>query len=59
MNKLKEKYKAKIAELDARMEELKKIEFNDEVYDEMMSIMATTNRYLRAMGASEEELYDI
>lgn len=59
MNKLKEKYKAKIAELDARMEELKKMEFNDEVYDEMMSIMATTNRYLRAMGASEEELYDI
>ena len=59
MNKLKEKYKAKIAELDARMEELKKMEFNDEVYDEMMSIMATTNRYLRAMGTSEEELYDI
>jgi hypothetical protein len=49
---LKEKARAKIKELDQRMEELKKLYANetdpkkkDELGDEMLSVMAQTNKF--------------
>lgn len=59
MSALKEKYKKKVEELDARMKELEAMEFTPEVEAEMYEVMGKTNRYLRAMGADSESLYDI
>ncbi len=61
---LKEKARAKVNELDQRMEELKKLYANetdpkkkDELGDEMLSVMAQTNKFLRMAGADEQEMY--
>ncbi len=62
--KLKEKARAKVKELDARMAELnakyesetspeKKSEISNEIY----SVMQQTNKYLRMAGADESEMY--
>ena len=61
---LKEKARAKVNELDQRMEELKKLyadetdpKKKDELGDEMLSVMAQTNKFLRMAGADEQEMY--
>jgi len=64
---LKAKYQTKVDELDKRMEEvtakLEIVEKGSKEYDalieECMDIMIQTNRYLRAMGASESQMYDL
>lgn len=56
---LEDKYRAKIKLLDERMEELKKMPLDDAVEEEMDEIMRKTNRYLRAMGADRDEMYDL
>lgn len=62
----KEMIQEKIAELDKSVEILKKRlhETVDEaareaVIEEMYVLMARTNRYLRAIGADEKEMYDL
>ena len=53
-------FRAKIAELDAYVEELNaKGNLTDEEWKEVWSAMLQTNRYLRAIGAPESEMYDI
>ena len=61
---LKEKARAKIKELDQRMEELKKLYANetdpkkkDELGNEILSVMAQTNKFLRMAGADEQDMY--
>lgn len=52
--------KAKIAKLDAYVEEMNaKGDLTDEEKKEVMSAMQQTNKYLRAIGAPESEMYDI
>ena len=53
-------FKAKIAKLDAYVEEMNaKGNLTDEEKEEVWSAMLQTNRYLRAIGAPESEMYDI
>jgi hypothetical protein len=53
-------FRAKIAELDAYVEEMNaKGNLTDEEWKEVWSAMRRTNRYLRAIGAPESEMYDI
>ena len=53
-------FRAKIAELDAYVEEMNaKGKLTDEEEKEVRSAMRRTNRYLRAIGAPESEMYDI
>ena len=53
-------YRAKIAKLDAYVEEMDaKGKLTDEEEKEVWSAMRRTNRYLRAIGAPESEMYDI
>jgi peptidoglycan hydrolase CwlO-like protein len=52
--------KAKIAKLDAYVEEMNaKGDLTDEEMKEVMSAMQQTNKYLRAIGAPESDMYDI
>ena len=53
-------FRAKIAELDAYVEEMNaKGNLTNEEWGEVLSAMLQTNRYLRAIGAPESEMYDI
>ena len=53
-------FKAKIAELDAYIEEMNgKSNKTDEEYKELIKAMQQVNKYLRAIGATESEMYDI
>jgi len=53
-------FRAKIAKLDAYVEEMNaKGKLTDEEEKEVWSAMRRTNRYLRAIGAPESEMYDI
>jgi hypothetical protein len=57
---LKEKARAKVKELDAYVEEMNaKGNLTNEEWGEVWSAMLQTNRYLRAIGAPESEMYDI
>ena len=57
---LKEKARAKVKELDVYVEEMNaKGNLTDEECGEVWSAMRRTNRYLRAIGAPESEMYDI
>ena len=53
-------FKAKIAELDEYVKKMKaKGHLTADEVDEVISAMQLTNKYLRAIGASEQEMYDI
>jgi peptidoglycan hydrolase CwlO-like protein len=53
-------FKAKIAKLDAYVEEMNaKGNLTDEEWKEVWSAMQQTNKYLRAIGSPESEMYDI
>ena len=61
---LKEKARAKVNELDKRMAELNTLyenetdpEKKDELAEEILSVAAQTNKFLRMAGASEQEMY--
>ena len=52
--------RARIAKLDVYVEEMNaKGNLTDEEWKEVWSAMLQTNRYLRAIGAPESEMYDI
>ena len=52
--------KAKIAKLDAYVEEMNaKGDLTDDEMKELMKAMQQTNKYLRAIGAPESDMYDI
>lgn len=52
--------RARIAKLDAYVEEMNaKGNLTNEEWGEVWSTMLQTNRYLRAIGAPESEMYDI
>lgn len=52
--------RARIAKLDAYVKEMNaKGNLTDEEEKEVWSAMRRTNRYLRAIGAPESEMYDI
>ena len=52
--------RARIAKLDAYVEEMNaKGNLTNEEWEEVWSAMLQTNRYLRAIGAPESEMYDI
>ena len=53
-------FKAKIAELDAYIEEMNgKGNLTNEEMKELMKAMQQVNKYLRAIGAPESAMYDI
>ena len=53
-------FKAKIAELDAYIEEMNgKSNLTNEEMKELMKAMQQVNKYLRAIGAPESAMYDI
>ena len=53
-------FRAKIAELDAYIEEMNgKSNKTDEEYKELIKAMQQVNKYLRAIGAPESEMYDL
>ena len=53
-------FRAKIAKLDAYVEEMNaKGNLTDEEWKEVWSAMQKTNKYLRAIGAPESEMYNI
>lgn len=61
---LKEKARAKVNELDKRMAELNTLyenetdpEKKDELAKEILSVAAQTNKFLRMVGTSEQEMY--
>jgi hypothetical protein len=61
---LKEKARAKVKELDARMAELNSLYENEsdpekqkEIAKEILSVAAQTNKFLRMAGADEKEMY--
>jgi peptidoglycan hydrolase CwlO-like protein len=59
-NEREAEFKAKIAELDAYIEEMNdKSNKTDEEIKELIKAMQQVNKYLRAIGASESEMYDI
>ena len=52
--------KAKIAKLDGYGEEMNaKGDLTDDEMKELMKAMQQTNKYLRAIGAPESDMYDI
>ena len=60
----KEKARAKVKELDARMTELNSLydsesnqEKKSEIAKEILSVTSLTNKYLRMAGADEQEMY--
>jgi hypothetical protein len=60
----KEKARAKVKELDARMAELNSLydsesnqEKKSEIAKEIYSVMVQTNKFLRMAGADEQEMY--
>ena len=62
--KLKEKARAKVKELDARMTELNSLydsesnqEKKCEIAKEIHSVMVQTNKFLKMAGADEQEMY--
>lgn len=62
----KELIREKIAMLDKSVDALKKRlretpdePTREEIIEEMYILMAKTNRYLRAIGAEEKEMYDL
>lgn len=62
--KLKEKARAKVKELDARMTELNSLynsesnqEKKREIAKEIHSVMVQTNKFLKMAGADEQEMY--
>lgn len=59
-NEREAEFKAKIAELDAYIEEMNgKSNKTDEEYKELIKAMQQVNKYLRTIGASESEMYDL
>ena len=61
---LKEKARLKVKELDERMAELNHLydnetdsEKKEEIANEILSVMAQTNKFLKMAGASEQEMY--
>ena len=53
-------FRAKIAKLDAYIDEMTaKGNLTDEEMKEVMKAMQQANKYLRAIGATESEMYDI
>lgn len=53
-------FKAKIAELDAYIEEMNgKGNLTNEEMKELIKAMQQVNKYLRAIGAPESAMYDI
>jgi peptidoglycan hydrolase CwlO-like protein len=53
-------FKAKIAELDNYIEEMNgKSNKTDEEIKELIKAMQQANKYLRAIGAPESDMYDI
>jgi peptidoglycan hydrolase CwlO-like protein len=53
-------FKAKIAELDAYIEKMNgKSNKTDEEIKELIKAMQQVNKYLRAIGAPESEMYDL
>ena len=59
-NEREAEFRAQIAKLDAYVEEMKaKGNLTDEKWKEVWSAMQKTNKYLRAVGAPESEMYDI
>ena len=59
-NERETEFRAKIGELDAYVEEMKaKGNLTDEEWKKVWSAMQKTNKYLRAIGAPELEMYDI
>jgi hypothetical protein len=61
---LKEKARAKVKELDARMAELNSLYENEsdpkkqkEIAKEIYSVAVQTNKFLRMAGADEQEMY--
>jgi hypothetical protein len=61
---LKEKARLKVKELDERMAELNTLydnetdsEKKEKIANEILSVMAQTNKFLRMAGASEQEMY--
>ena len=60
----KEKARAKVKELDARMAELNSLydsesnqEKKSEIAKEIHSVMVQTNKFLKMAGADEQEMY--
>ena len=60
----KEKARAKVKELDARMAELSSLydsesnqEKKSEIAKEIHSVMVQTNKFLKMAGADEQEMY--
>ena len=61
---LKEKARLKVKELDERMAELNNLYDNEtdsekkgKIANEILSVMAQTNNFLKMAGASEQEMY--
>jgi polyhydroxyalkanoate synthesis regulator phasin len=53
-------FRAKIAKLDAYIDEMTaKGNLTDEEMKEVMKAMQQVNKYMRAIGAPESEMYDI
>ena len=53
-------FRAKIAELDAHIEEMNaKSNKTDKEIKELIKAMQQVNKYLRAIGAPESEMYDL
>lgn len=53
-------FKAKIAQLDNYIEEMNgKSNKTDEEIKELIKVMQQVNKYLRAIGAPESDMYDI
>jgi peptidoglycan hydrolase CwlO-like protein len=59
-NEREAEFKAKIAELDNYIEEMNgKNNKTDEEIKELIKAMQQVNKYLRAIGAPESDMYDI
>jgi len=59
-NEREAEFRAKIAKLDAYVEEMNaKGNLTEEEEKEVWNAIQKTNRYLRAIGAPESEMYDI
>ena len=59
-NEREAEFKAKIAELNAYIEKMNgKSNKTDEEYKELIKAMQQVNKYLRAIGAPESEMYDL
>ena len=59
-NEREAEFKAKIAELDAYIEEMNgKGNLTNEEMKELMKAMQQVNKYLRAIGAPESAMYDL